>query len=204
MAITGRDEARVKSIAGQIGAFGLALDMANYPSLKPGLDLVIAELGGLDGLINNAGTGTFGPLAIVTADDFEKVFAVNVFGLALLTQAALPELRANKGDIVNIASTAATKGFAGGSVYSASKFALRGMTQCWQAELRPHDIRVIGINPSEVTTAFGNPARKEREEHPRKLRALEIAHGIVAALEMDPRGFVPELTIWATNPTGAV
>ena len=204
VAITGRDEAKVKRVAAELGAFGLVLDMADYSSLKSGVEKVAKAFGGLDVLINNAGIGTFSPLSEVKVEDFEKLFAVNLFGLAMLTQAALPELRKSKGDIVNIASTAASKGFAGGSVYSASKFALRGMTQCWQAELRPQDIRVIGINPSEVTTAFGNPARAERDEHPRKLRSLEIARAIVAALEMDPRGFIPELTVWATNPTGPV
>jgi 3-oxoacyl-[acyl-carrier protein] reductase len=205
VAITGRDARRVEAVASEIGAsLGLALDMADYAALGPGLEQVIARLGGLDGLINNAGMGTFSPLAELKLEDFERVFAVNLFGLAMLTQAALPALKASKGDIVNIASTAATKGFAGGSVYSASKFALRGMTQCWQAELRQHDIRVIGINPSEVTTAFGNPGRAERDEHPRKLRSREIAHAIGTALEMDPRGFIPELTVWATNPTGPV
>ncbi len=203
VAITGRDEQRVKDAAAQMSSFGMALDMADYPALKPGLDRIIQELGGLEILINNAGTGSFAPLSELRIGDFEKVFSVNLFGLALLTQAALPELRKNKGDIVNIASTAATKGFAGGSVYAGSKFALRGMTQCWQAELRPQDIRVIGINPSEVTTAFGNPAREERPEQTRKLRSAEIAHAIVGALEMDRRGFIPELSVWATNPTGA-
>jgi 3-oxoacyl-[acyl-carrier protein] reductase len=78
------------------------------------------------------------------------------------------------------------------------------MTQCWQAELRPSDIRVFGINPSEVTTAFAVEDRSERDEHPRKLRPIEIAHAIVGALEMSPRGFIPELSVWATNPNGPV
>lgn len=204
VAITGRDEAKVQQVAGELKCLGLALDMADHDALAAGLEKIAEALGGLDGLINNAGIGTFGPLEQVRKEDFEQVFGVNVFGLALLTQAALPWLKENGGDIVNIASTAGTKGFAGGTVYAASKFALRAMTQCWQAELRPHDIRVIGINPSEVTTAFGSSDREERDEHPRKLRSDEIAHAIVAALEMAPRGFIPELSVWATNPNGPV
>ncbi len=106
----------------------------------------------------------------------------------------------NKGNIVNIASTAALKGFSNGTVYASSKFALRGMTQCWQAELRKYNVRVILINPSEVTTAFGNSERVERKEVSNKLRSEEIAHTIVSTLEMDDRGFIPEVTVWATNP----
>ena len=56
------------------------------------------------------------------------------------------------------------------------------------------------INPSLVTTAFGNPQGIERTEEANKLRSEEIAHAIKSMLEMDNRGFVPELTVWATNP----
>jgi 3-oxoacyl-[acyl-carrier protein] reductase len=56
------------------------------------------------------------------------------------------------------------------------------------------------INPSEVPTAFGREDRNERAEVEGKLTSLEIAHAIKSALEMDDRGFIPELSIWATNP----
>ncbi|MCW9095998.1 MAG: short-chain dehydrogenase, partial [Ignavibacteriaceae bacterium] len=60
--------------------------------------------------------------------------------------------------------------------------------------------RVILVNPSEVVTAFGNDEGKERKEIANKLRGVEIAHTIVSTLEMDNRGFIPEVTVWATNP----
>ena len=104
------------------------------------------------------------------------------------------------GDIVNIASTASLKGYQNGTIYAASKFALRGMTQCWQAELRPYNVRVIQVNPSEVPTAFGREDREERPLDPKKLSPAEIAHVVVAALKMDNRGFIPELSVFATNP----
>jgi 3-oxoacyl-[acyl-carrier protein] reductase len=85
-------------------------------------------------------------------------------------------------------------------VYAASKFAVRGMTQSWQAELRPFNIRVSLVNPSEVTTAFFTSNNEEREEAPNKLGPKDIAHAIVSTLEMRDKGFVPELTVWATNP----
>ena len=75
------------------------------------------------------------------------------------------------------------------------------MTQCWQAELRKSNIRVIQINPSEVPTAFRSPQERiEREQEPQKLSPMEISHTVKATLEMDDRGFIPEVTIWATNP----
>ncbi len=95
---------------------------------------------------------------------------------------------------------AATKGFSHGTIYASSKFALRGMTFCWQHELRPFNIRVILINPSEVPTAFNQEDREEREDEKGKLTAKEIAHTIRYSLMMDARGFIPELSVWATNP----
>jgi 3-oxoacyl-[acyl-carrier protein] reductase len=133
----------------------------------------------------------------------QSVFGTNVFGLTLLSQSILPHFKKQKkGNIVNIASTAALKGFARGSVYAASKFAVRGLTQCWQAELRKENIRVMLVNPSEVPTAFNQTDRVERPDEAQKLSSTEIAHSIKAALEMDDRGFIPELSVWATNPWG--
>jgi 3-oxoacyl-[acyl-carrier protein] reductase len=129
------------------------------------------------------------------------VYSVNVFGAALMTKYAANIFKKQKyGNIINISSTAGTKGYANGTVYSSSKFALRGMTQCWQAELRKYNVRVILVNPSEVVTAFGNNEGKERKEVANKLRGVEIAHTIVSTLEMKDRGFIPEVTVWATNP----
>ena len=68
------------------------------------------------------------------------------------------------------------------------------------AELRPFNIRVCQVNPSEVTTAFGNTERVEREEIHNKLSVREISHAIVSAIQMDERGFINELNVWATNP----
>ena len=130
-----------------------------------------------------------------------KVFNVNVFGLALFTKEIVPVMKSqNGGTIMNIGSTASLKGYKTGSIYASSKFAVRCLTQCWQAELRPYNIRVCQINPSEVTTAFGSQDRIEREEVDNKLSSKEIAHAIISALEMDERGFINELNVWATNP----
>ena len=106
----------------------------------------------------------------------------------------------NKGTIINIGSTASLKGYKGGSIYASSKFAVRALTQCWQAELRPYNIRVCQVNPSEVPTAFANKERIERENIENKLTTKEIAHAITSAIEMDDRGFINELNVWATNP----
>ena len=74
------------------------------------------------------------------------------------------------------------------------------MTQSWQAELRKDNIRVSLVNPSEVTTAFAEMTRAEREEQTNKLGSEDIAHAIISVVEMRDKGFVPEVTVWATNP----
>ena len=117
-------------------------------------------------LINNAGIGgKWDQVFDLDLDDFMNVYSVNVFGAAMMAKyAANLFKKQNYGNIINISSTAGTKGFANGTVYASSKFALRGMTQCWQAELRKYNVRVILVNPSEVLTAFGDDEGKERKE----------------------------------------
>lgn len=199
--ITGRDEEKLMQTAKEIGAIPLAFDVSEYETIPEKVAEAVAKLGGLDVLINNAGIGNFDLLDNLTIHQFENIYSVNVFGLALLTQEVVKYFKArDRGDIVNIASMAATKGFSHGTVYASSKFALRGMTQCWQQELRKHNIRVMLINPSEVPTAFNQEDRTERDDIEGKLTSKEIAHTVRFALEMDDRGFIPELSVWATNP----
>lgn len=155
----------------------------------------------IDVLINNAGIGVRRSVEELNKKDFLEVFNVNVFGLSLFTKQIVPFMKKqNRGTIINIGSTASLKGYKNGSVYASSKFAVRCLTQCWQAELRPYNIRVCQVNPSEVTTAFGNPKRLEREDIYNKLTPREISYAIISAIEMDDRGFMNELNIWATNP----
>ena len=122
----------------------------------------------------------------------------NVFGLVDLTNRVVPRMKERQqGDIVNIASTSGIKGHAGGTSYSASKWAVRGISQCWQAELRPHGVRVVCICPSEVQTNWGG---KTGRNNPNKLFASDIAQAILSTLAADRRALWPELAVFATNP----
>ena len=202
VAITGRDEKKLNDVAKQLNVFPIHADVASEDDVNKTYEMFLKEFSKLDCLVNNAGIG--GGWSEITSLDlkaFHDVYSVNVFGAAMMgSKAAQLFKKQNYGNIINIASTAALKGYANGTIYSSSKFALRGMTQCWQADLRKYNVRVILVNPSEVTTAFGNSKRIERDEIPNKLRSEEIAHTIVSTLKMDDRGFIPEVTIWATNP----
>jgi 3-oxoacyl-[acyl-carrier protein] reductase len=200
--ITGRSEARLLTAKNYTGAKVVKFDISNYEKISYNADKCMDLLDGrVDVLINNAGVGVSKSIDKLSIEDFLKVFSVNVFGLALFSKEIIPHMiRESYGTIINIGSTASLKGYKNGSIYSSSKFAVRCLTQCWQAELRPHNIRVCQVNPSEVTTAFGSFERVEREEVSNKLTPREISHSIVSAIEMDDRGFINELNIWATNP----
>ena len=199
--VTGRDERRIVAAAEEVGAAPVVADVSNDDDIRRTYVETLEALGGLDVLVNNAGIGLRKPLVELTRDDYRKVFEVNVFGAAMMAKGAAEIFIAQgHGNIVNVASTASLRGYAQGSVYSASKFALRSMSECWRAELRTHDIRVIQINPSYVPTAFGREDRVEKPEEAGKLTPTEIAHAIVGALEMNDRGFIPELSVFATNP----
>ncbi len=200
--ITGRNKERIEKAAAEVGAIPCVFDISKLEEIPAGAAACLELLGGeIDVLINNAGIGEFPLLEEVEQAHFEKVFNTNVFGLALLTQEIIRPMKAKKaGTIINLGSTASLKGFARGTVYAASKFAVRAMTQTWQAELRKENIRVCLVNPSEVTTAFNNKAREEKATVDNKLDPNDIAHTMIAVIEMKNKGFIPEVTVWATNP----
>ncbi len=201
VAITGLDKNKLQKVAKEIGAFPIHANVQNDPDIQHSFDSVLSEYGKLDVLINNAGIGVHKPIEALSRADYESIFQTNVFGMAMMSQKASEIFKAQGGGtIINIGSTSGLSGYKTGAVYSASKFAVRGLTQCLQAELRPYNIRVMLVNPSEVPTAFGNEQRVERPDQDKKITSAEIAHTIVSTLSMDDRGMIPEVTVWATNP----
>ena len=200
--ITGRSENRLLEAKIYTGSKIIEFDISDHENMYDNAKKCIDILDGrVDVLINNAGIGVGKSIDELNIEDFLRVFNVNVFGLALFTKEIIPfMIKESYGTIINIGSTASLKGYKNGSIYSSSKFAVRCLTQCWQTELRPYNIRVCQVNPSEVTTAFGNSERVEREDVANKLTPKEISHSIISVIEMNDRGFVNELNIWATNP----
>lgn len=202
LVITGRDKEKLTAVAKELGALAFHADVSQQDDVKATYEFAQEKLGGLDIMINNAGIGANRqPLDELDIQEMRKVYDVNVFGAAMMGVEAAKIFKKQKaGNIVNIASTASINGYEGGSIYSSSKFALRGLSANWQADLRRFNVRVFNINPSFVPTAFNNETREEREEEANKLTATEIAHAVVAALEMDERGYIPDLSVHATNP----
>ena len=199
--ITGRRKDFLAVIADEIGADWIAGDVGVEEDAVHTVQEVIARNGQLDILVNNAGFGLFKPLVDMTFEELEKVYRTNVFGAFLMArEAARHFIDRGSGELINIASTSGLRGSGGRTAYASSKFALRGMTECWRDELRRHDIRVTLVNPSEVMTNFASKAGVERERSDKKLTPREIATAVVGALKVDSRGFVPEFSVFATNP----
>jgi 3-oxoacyl-[acyl-carrier protein] reductase len=202
VAITGRDPERLAEAARSLGVVGIQADVAKEADVLRTYREVKEKLGDLDVLINNAGIGVFKELIDMDLAGFESVFATNVTGVMLMSREAAKLFKERKrGNLINISSTASLRGAPKGTAYYASKFALRGMTECWRAELRKYNVRVFLVNPSEVITDFARRAGfPQAANNPSKLQSEDIAHMIKAVLEMDDRGFTPELSVFATNP----
>jgi 3-oxoacyl-[acyl-carrier protein] reductase len=201
VAITGRDKQRLTQAARELGAHAIHADVAVEADVERTYREVLQQFGDLDILVNNAGIGVFKNLVDFNLKEFEAVFATNVTGAMLMArEAAKHFVKRQRGNIVNIASTAGLRGAPNGTAYYASKFALRGMTECWRAELRKYNIRVFLVNPSEVLTEFSARAGLTQKENETKLLGQDIAFVVKGILEMDDRGFVPEVSIFATNP----
>lgn len=201
VAITGRDEEKLKKASAELKAFPICADVSSEADVTRTYSEFLSKFGHLDVLVNNAGSGVFKTLVETELPKFQAVFATNVTGAMLMArEAAKHFIGRNGGNIVNIGSTASHRGAPNGTAYYASKFALRGMTECWRAELRQYNVRVFLVNPSEVITNFGAVAGISQKENPTKLHGEDIACMIRAALEMNDRGFTPELTVFATNP----
>ena len=199
--ITGRDVAKVERVAAELGCWGMAADAAKEADIQKVFESIDGAWNGIDVLINNAGIGFFHALDELEWAHFETIFHTNVFGAAITAREAAIRMKAQSfGHIINVGSTAGSRGFKTGSVYAASKFALKGMTQCWMHELRPHNIRVTLLSPSGVPTAFNVESREEKPLKDGLLTPKELADAVVAVLTMDDRGFIPEVEVWATNP----
>ncbi len=199
VALCGRRGDLAEQAARELGAQGFRCDVSDEDQVARFFTEATTALGGLDCLINNAAFGYVAPLVELDATRFREVWETNVLGAMLCgREAARRFCDQGSGTIVNVGSTAAGKGYPRGTAYASSKFALTGMTECWRAELRPHGVRVMQVNPSEVQTPFGG--RELSTVNPTKLVADDVAHLVLAMLALEDRGFVTDATLWATNP----
>ncbi|MDN3018906.1 3-ketoacyl-ACP reductase [Paenibacillus sp. BSR1-1] len=176
-------------------------DVTDFDAVRHAVEHIKSDLDSIDILINNAGIAKFGGFLELSPEEWENIIRVNLMGVYNVTRAVLPDMIERKsGDIINISSSAGQKGAPVTSAYSASKFAVLGLTESLMLEVRKHNIRVTALTPSTVVTDLaketnlisGNP---ENVMHPEDLAELPVA-----GLKLNPRVFVKTAGLWSTNP----
>jgi len=201
-----RTEKDVADVASEIRGKGVkaayaTADVSDRAAVEAAIEKIVGELGEIDILVNNAGTGTFGKFLELEPEVWEQQIRVNVFGVYYATRAVLPSMIGRKtGDIVNISSTAGRSGSAVTSAYSASKFAVFGLSESLMQEVRKHNIRVTAMAPSTVVTDLANSANLITGDPERVMHPEDFAELVVAQLKLNRRVFVKESSVFSTNP----
>lgn len=204
--LVARTEKDIQAVAEEITARGVktayaAADVSNRSEIEGAVEKIVSSLGQIDILINNAGIGTFGKFLELEPEVWEAQIRVNVFGVYYATRAVLPSMvERQTGDIINISSTAGKSGAATTSAYSASKFAVFGLTESLMQEVRKYNIRVTAMAPSTVVTDLAYSAELIKGDPERVMHAEDFAELIVAQLKLNRRVFVKEASIFSTNP----
>ncbi|WP_040278934.1 3-ketoacyl-ACP reductase [Psychroserpens damuponensis] len=206
VAITGRNEARLNETVLELKTFGVnafyeVFDVGNYDAVKKGIKNIISNLGTVDILVNNAGIAAFGTLNDMDATLWEDIIKTNVLGMYYVTKEVLPYMiDKNEGDIINVSSTAGLTGNASTSAYSASKFAVIGLSQSLMKEVRKNNIRVNTLTPSTIATDMALNLGITDGNTDTVLQPEDFAQFIVSGLQLPRRAMMANGSIWSTNP----
>jgi 3-oxoacyl-[acyl-carrier protein] reductase len=206
LGLIGLNMSNLEKVTAELASYDInvsaaAADVADLTSVQHAVEHIKSDLESIDILINNAGTAKFGGFLDLSPEEWENIIRVNVMGVYNVTRAVLPGMIERKsGDIINISSSAGQKGAPVTSAYSASKFAVLGLTESLMLEVRKHNIRVTALTPSTVATdlAFdtnlitGNPENVMQPE--------DLADLIVSGLKLHPRVVLKTAGLWSTNP----
>ena len=196
-----RAEGTVEALRGQ-GATAHALrgDVGQEADVHRFLDEAKRACGRLDALVNNAGIDRTTSVDTLDVADWDAIIRTNLRGPFLLSKVALPLLRETRGDIVNVASTAAKRGWANASAYHASKWGLLGLSYALHAELRAHDVRVTAVIAGGMRTPFLlerfpdlDPAKLQDPRH--------VARAVRFALTQPRESVVAEITVLPVQET---
>ena len=177
------------------------VDVANIDAVNAAVLKIKNELGSIDILINNAGTASFAKFLELEPSRWEDIVKINLFGAYYTVRAVLPEMiEKQSGDIINISSTAGKNGAAVTSAYSASKFALIGMSESLMQEVRKHNIRVSTLTPSTVASDMAKELKLTDGNPEKVMQPEDLAELIIAQLKLNRRVFLKEAGLWSTNP----
>jgi len=191
----------IKARSLRVKALAITGDVADINSVNSAVEKALAEFGTIDILVNNAGIAAFGKFLELEPTDWERIIQVNLMGTYYVTRAVLPNMiERQTGDIINISSTAGLSGNALTSAYSASKFAVLGLTESLMQEVRKHNIRVTALTPSTVATDMAKELKLTDGNPETVMQAEDMAELIIAQLKLNRRVFIKNSSIWSTNP----
>jgi 3-oxoacyl-[acyl-carrier protein] reductase len=206
VALLARTTSQLEEVAAEAKSHGVqaavvTADVTDINSVNEAVQQAISELGAIDILINNAGTAKFGKFLELDPADWEHIIKVNLMGVYYVTRAILPEMiERQTGDIINISSTAGQRGAPVTSAYSASKFALIGLSESLMQEVRKHNIRVSTLTPSTVATELAIDLKLTDGNPEKVMQPEDFAELIIAQLKLNRRVFLKEAGLWSTNP----
>jgi NAD(P)-dependent dehydrogenase (short-subunit alcohol dehydrogenase family) len=175
-------------------AYALRGDVGNQDDVLRFIDEVQKRTGRLDAVVNNAGIDRTTGIDTLEVDDWDAIIRTNLRGPFLLSKFALPLLRESHGDIINVASTAAKRGWPNASAYHASKWGLLGLSYALHAEFRAHGVRVTAVIAGGMRTPF--LLERFPDLDPAKLQdPRDVARAVRFALTQPRESVVAEITV---------
>ncbi len=183
-----------------VRALAVPCDVRRAADAEAAVARTSEAFGRFDLLVNNAGVVHFEALAAFPEERWDLLFDVNVKGVFLMSRAAIPALAAAKGAIVNIASVAGKRGYAGGTGYCASKFAVVGLTQALAMELAGQDVRVNAVCPGILATHMWTDHLASPERGGKAAYDAAIARMIPLGREQTPADIAQAVLYLATAP----
>lgn len=184
-----------------VKTLALSADVSDINSINAAAEKALAEFKHIDILINSAGIASFGKFLELEPEAWERIIQVNLMGTYFTTRAIIPNMiERQTGDIINISSTAGLNGNALTSAYSASKFAVLGLTDSLMQEMRKHNIRVTALTPSTVATDMAKDLNLTDGNPEKVMQSEDMADLIIAQLKLNRRVFIKNSSIWSTNP----
>jgi 3-oxoacyl-[acyl-carrier protein] reductase len=198
--LVARTETQLREVEDEIRAKGgrasvLPTDLAEEGQIGAMFQAIETEHGRLDVLVNNAGLGLFGPLAEFSAQDFDRLIAVNLKAVFLCARGAMRlMIPRGRGYIINISSVVGFKGYPNQSIYTATKHGVMGITKSLAVEAQSHGIRVSAVLPGGVDTQLIGDARPDLDRD-KLLRPEDVAHTVLFLLSLSERAAIDEIYI---------